>query len=1303
MQNQDFVIMKKLYLSLLISISFAFSSQAQKFEWLYANTTNQSLGYNNPKVKTDPWGNTFIMGRYNGWMVNGTDSMLSFGGGSASFFLTKLDPAGNWLWSKTFSPHNSSIYDMCIDGNGYVYATIYCNGFITYDDGDTSFVFPNIVTLNKIVSFDNNGKVRWGIEHPEGGSQASLASSPAMQGFFTAGGNEICKIDTSGNVVWSKSVSGSFQFNGLEYNGQSTLAASGYGSAGTKTLDTVSFTLNTTTADVAVFRMDTSGSALWAQVLPNLINGSNYNLQNEMLVTASSEIYVMYRKPNGVLNYVFANDTIFNPYCPTCICGAVLKLSPSGMPLWARGVYGDSHLNAVDFILNGNEDIIFLGEAASVTYFGNYVFNNNYGLGSHQTFFTAKLLSNGNYSWFKSDSRIIGQLVYDMPYGISNGLNNTYTVMGIRQIGLAPAFQLGCLSDSNPNQGFFAVNISEGTEPVPVVNFEVIQSANKIVAFNNTQNATSISWNFGDGSPASSVQQPYHEYAYPGVYDLCLSASNNCGTATDCRQIIVKGIREIRANRGSNDGVITTEIFGGGFTPVTTARLLKHSGGSVVPIALQFVNAGKLIARFNLNGEPVTLCDLEVDVPGDTLMVKNDAFSIVAGVPYQLDVAIMGQQAGRITSWLKQTITIKNNSPKDAVGVPVFFRYRDDNSLHFVYQSFENITAIPFTNAGHQYLQANGLNTSLADYFITSSTNSSAFGGFVIPLLKAGETYTKTVFVKSTIGQQMGFGAYLFNPMVSNLSLIGSVNQETDFCLSSYFKRAIESTFSVTISDANWNNCFPAMQDSIFYSIASKAVNLQPTPAISWNAFLTAALTSIIANNCIAGLPASLTNAQLESVLSRTISNMTFYDDIQNGFSCPLLNQYKYAFDDPAVMSGNEFCDLLSGIHIPFSSVSNGAVQCLLFGNSIDPNAKYGEGNNNTDIYIKPGELLPYTITFENLSTASSPASEVIITDTLDLSKLDISTFEFGPIFIADTLLISFAEPGWAQIEFTDIPNSNNQIRTLASVDTATGVVKWIFSTVNKSDKQPNTNPFEGFLPPNVNGSEGTGICSYIINAKSTLVTGDQIDNDAEIVFDNNAPIVTNVWTNVVDNTPPQSAVNPLPPNISTSQFNISWGGSDFIAGISGYKIYVSENDGPYQLLQPFTGNTSLIFSGVNGNKYEFFSIAIDRAGNIEDAPFDPANNPDAVTTVVVGIEENLQNGMLTVFPNPVKDELTIYGKDLSGNLIVTDALGRTVFDKEIKDAVSSFRINATLLSKGFYMIELRSTKGRVTARFLKF
>lgn len=1300
--------MKNTLLSVVILL-FALKGFAQKFEWLHVNSTGQ-VGNQKTIVKSDAQGNIFVAGVFGGMMVIGADTVYSYQSSLCSF-MAKYNAAGNHLWTKPFGPVNGSPNDMSIDSNGHIYMSLVLNNSVTYIDDDTTFLFASLYCL---VSFDNNGKLKWGISHPKPSQWMPVAASLFSPGFYAASGNGVYRYDVDGNVIWSKTTTPTnFQFRGIECNNASTLAVcgiSGWAQTGIFTIDTVSFNIQTSTADMAVLRMDTSGSVIWATVLPNLINGSTIFGIKELLVNSASEIYYLYTNgAAGNLNYVFAADTVFNPLCPTCDYGAVLKFGSNGNPIWAKEAFIQTgHLTTTDFTLNDNEEIIIsCYTPGGPVHFGSFTAYNY----NNWSMFTGKLSPSGNHLWMKYDYRLFNTLnLEEFAYSVCKGLNNTIVVSGRRYTPSGSALHFGCHSDSTVGDGFFLTSISENQEPVPVVSFDVVQSAGKIVAINSTQNAVSIAWSFGDGSPASPSEQPYHEYAQPGVYNLCLTAYNNCGFGQDCRQIIYKGLREIRNNRGCNDGVITTEIFGGGFTPATTARLLKHSGGAVVPVAILYVDAGKLIARFNLNGEPVTLCDLEVDVPGDTTMIKNDAFSIVPGEPYQLNAAIMGQQAGRPNGYLKQTITIKNNSAKDAVGVPVFFRYRDDNTVHFVYQSFENITSIPFTYSGYQYLQTNGLNTSLADYFITSSPTHSAFGGFVIPLLKAGETYTKTIFIKSTIGQQVGFGVYTLNPMVSNLSLTGTVSQESDFCLSGFFKRAIESTFSTAVSDAAWNSCFPAMQDSIFYSIASKAINLQPTPAVSWNAFLTAALSSIIINNCIPSLPASITNAQLHSVLSKTISNLTFLDDISNGFSCASLNQYKNSFDESPIIMENEFCDLVAdvagtgvnAVFSPLSSLGGASAYCLLFSGSIDPNAKYGAGDNNTDIYVKPAELLPYTITFENLAIASAPASEVFITDTLDLTKLDISTFEFGPVFIADTLLISFDEPGFEHIDFTDIPNSNNQIRTLATVDSVTGVVKWIFSTVYKSDKQPNTNPFEGFLPPNVNGSEGTGICSYVIRAKSTLVTGDQIDNDAEIIFDNNAPIVTNVWTNVVDITPPQSAVNPLLPVVTTTQFTITWGGSDVVAGIRAYKIYVSENDGPYQLLQHYTDSTSLQFNGAIGSKYEFFSIAIDRAGNVEDAPLDPANNPDAVTTVVTGVEEISGDMLFYVFPNPAGNVLNVYSPyQIIDAIRIQDVYGKTVLSVESVSG-SHVELNTSSLAQGIYFILMHYSNRSYKTKLIK-
>lgn len=56
--------------------------------------------------------------------------------------------------------------------------------------------------------------------------------------------------------------------------------------------------------------------------------------------------------------------------------------------------------------------------------------------------------------------------------------------------------------------------------------------AGTTVTFNNmTTNATSYSWDFGDGG-SSTLPNPMHTYATDGVYEVTLTATNECGSTT---------------------------------------------------------------------------------------------------------------------------------------------------------------------------------------------------------------------------------------------------------------------------------------------------------------------------------------------------------------------------------------------------------------------------------------------------------------------------------------------------------------------------------------------------------------------------------------------------------------------------------------------------------------------------------------------------------------------------------------------------------------------------------------------------
>jgi PKD repeat protein len=72
-----------------------------------------------------------------------------------------------------------------------------------------------------------------------------------------------------------------------------------------------------------------------------------------------------------------------------------------------------------------------------------------------------------------------------------------------------------------------------------------IQFTNQSIGFNNTD---SITWNFGDGTPHSYAMNPFHIYATPGIYTVCIRVKRNSTQASTpacikeyCKQIIITG------------------------------------------------------------------------------------------------------------------------------------------------------------------------------------------------------------------------------------------------------------------------------------------------------------------------------------------------------------------------------------------------------------------------------------------------------------------------------------------------------------------------------------------------------------------------------------------------------------------------------------------------------------------------------------------------------------------------------------------------------------------------------------------
>lgn len=88
----------------------------------------------------------------------------------------------------------------------------------------------------------------------------------------------------------------------------------------------------------------------------------------------------------------------------------------------------------------------------------------------------------------------------------------------------------------------------------------------------NTASIVSYTWDFGDSTANSTLQNPVHTYAAPGNYWVCLYIATSSGcVSTSCGEVIVGSPCQIYVNLdsyspstiGGNDGYIESSVFGG--------------------------------------------------------------------------------------------------------------------------------------------------------------------------------------------------------------------------------------------------------------------------------------------------------------------------------------------------------------------------------------------------------------------------------------------------------------------------------------------------------------------------------------------------------------------------------------------------------------------------------------------------------------------------------------------------------------------------------------------------------------------
>jgi hypothetical protein len=167
----------------------------------------------------------------------------------------------------------------------------------------------------------------------------------------------------------------------------------------------------------------------------------------------------------------------------------------------------------------------------------------------------------------------------------------------------------------------------------------------------------------------------------------------------------------------------------------------------------------------------------------------------------------------------------------------------------------------------------------------------------------------------------------------------------------------------------------------------------------------------------------------------------------------------------------------------------------------------------------------------------------------------------------------------------------------------------WIFQSIDPATGQEPLDALLGFLPvkdtTNKNGvdslpSKGEGFVTFSIKPSFTAQSNDTTTAQAGIVFDFNAPVMTNIEKHTIDPVTPTSSIHRY--SVTQDTITLNWSGVDNVlgAGLKSYALYFSENGGPYSLFRENLSDTTGYFVGTMGNSYSFITLAIDSVGNQE-------------------------------------------------------------------------------------------------------
>lgn len=1336
--------------------------------------------------------------------------------------LVKLSPTGQVIWAKAFGGNlGDTPHRLAVDGMGQVYVSWRADNGVSYyfDETGTTTNFPNIgAPFYGFTCFSSEGQTLW---HKTGVfGLPELTASTLEPGVFSVDRGAIRRFDSAGNMLWQvvPQPQNALVPLSAELAGDRLAIGAYCGNPNnTMTVDTVTVGVDYLYAG-AVFLLDTSGSALWGRAIGNG-NGTNAERVRHIAIDAVNEaVYCVLDAYQG--SFSFAGSTMLNPAGEGNSITPVLKYGIDGNEVWGRFAASSGFaIESNALALGADGSVYFGGRFGQLPVeFGSISIPTTNG---SPKAYLAKLNANGDAQWFKYEPSHGGPGVNSIARSLLKLIDGTLLTGNYFWSSFSPQVKTGCLQAPNPNnQGMFFSRIDpDDAEPVPNAQFTYSMSGDLFFGRAPEQAVpTTFAWTFGDGGNAAG-EGVAHVYPNVGSYEVCLTASNTCGTAQHCEFMDHPGLRAIEPRQGGQGGIVSALALGGGFVPGTTWRLTRSGEADIIPSDITVGNSATVFGRLDLQGAALGLWNVVATVPGTGEFTLPEAFEVVPQKPARIRVSITGPQLTRTFLWGQFNIRVSNVGNEDAVLVPLHIELPEGVEVEWFQQVIDR-HSVPNMESVHAELDQVGgdydqLVFSSPGYGITRME-------MIIPVVGANSYNDYLVRMRSFTPMHITLTASAMKPLISSRALANATVMPQASPFTNYMEVAAEWVYDRTFPRTE----FFGAQQSVIRNYASAAsgtiggvggwpigaihpppgqiggiggVNLGPISNIGGSGSGFATLPLVINpprqwdqgqnpqppvppppppppagpppppppiapppatcgfNGCCAGSCGGFgadwpygengggqqdntppENAPIELPPSEPLETPPSQPPSRPGSGenepeqrTPIVIPPAEP-EDPNDPNPDVGCFTGCSCDDGMESASLGSCsECApptdgtcgedddggdsqsidpTIGASFDPNAIYGPRRNG-DIYLNNYLDHAYTITFENLASATLPAQRVVVIDTLDLTRFDAYSFRFLTATVGDSATVYLEPRVWNGNYLIDmIAQTGLYVGIRTHYDPASGVVHVEYMSIDPQTMAFPTDALAGFLPPNTVANEGTGSLSFMVNYRGDISHGDAISTRATIFFDDNDPIVTNTYTNILDRVKPTGQVQlvqALSPGSDTVMVVMT--GADDLSGLAYQHVFISVNGHQFRRLIATTQDT-IGYVGFAGENLRFFSRAVDKAGNVEDYPVEFWNNPDAQTDISTGLETAAASASMRVQPNPARNEIACtlsVQQSSTARIELLNALGEVVarpngnLPTVLSQGEHRFLIPVHQLASGPYVLKATLSNGLVTTKVM--